>query len=69
MPLPEPASDAVDAYTYAWFVDSDEEHRLAKLLGLENESDFHELDFLGFYMNSPPKVCPHCGKETEIIDW
>ena len=69
MPLPEPASDAVDAYTYAWFVDSDEEHRLAKLLGLEHESNFHELDFLGFYVTAPPYPCPRCGKETEFIDW
>ena len=69
MPLPEPASDAVDAYTHAWFVDSDEEYRLATLLGMEHVWDFHKLDFLGFYVNAPPYPCPRCGKETEFIDW
>ncbi|RPD53843.1 hypothetical protein L226DRAFT_433340, partial [Lentinus tigrinus ALCF2SS1-7] len=54
---------------YAWFVDADEEQRLAKLLGLESESEFHELDFLGFYATAPPYPCPRCGKETEFIDW
>ncbi len=53
-----------------WFVHSDEEERRTiALLGLEHMSDYHELDFLGFYVSGPPLSRPRCRKEAEFLDW
>ncbi|RDX40296.1 hypothetical protein OH76DRAFT_1490409 [Lentinus brumalis] len=32
-------------------------------------SDYHELDFLGFYVSGPPLSRPRCRKEAEFLDW
>ncbi|TFK89919.1 hypothetical protein K466DRAFT_413046 [Polyporus arcularius HHB13444] len=46
-------------------IGQDEQERLSALL----EADFYDTGVAGTYVTSPPQVCPHCGKETEFIDW
>ena len=58
-------SDGVEGPSYAWAIGQEEERRISQLL----DYDIRDLDFVGFNMNTVPKVCPHCGKETEIYDW
>ncbi|KAI0750530.1 hypothetical protein C8Q74DRAFT_373981 [Fomes fomentarius] len=61
----EVQDDTLQAPSYAWIIGEDEGRRIGELL----DHDMGDLDFLGFNMNTPPLVCPHCGKETEVIDW
>ncbi|RPD75448.1 hypothetical protein L226DRAFT_534357 [Lentinus tigrinus ALCF2SS1-7] len=57
--------DELDRPVYSWMISQDEEERLSALL----EADFHDTGVAGTYVTAPPQTCPHCGKETEFIDW
>ncbi|KAI0737154.1 hypothetical protein C8Q80DRAFT_436071 [Daedaleopsis nitida] len=61
----EVKSDGHEGPSYAWAIGEEEERRISELL----DHDIRDLDFVGFNMNTVPKICPHCGKETEIYDW
>ena len=57
--------DELDRPVYLWTIGQDEQDRLSALL----EADFYDTGVAGTYVTAPPQVCPHCGKETEFIDW
>ena len=50
---------------YAWIIGEEESRRISELLG----QDIRETEFVGMYLSAPPLPCPHCGKDTEVIDW
>ena len=60
-----PFRDELDQPVYAWMISDDEKDRLTTLL----DTDFNEARLAGTYLNAPPQICSHCGKETEFIDW
>ena len=57
--------DAFGGPVYSWMISQDEQERLSALL----KADFYDTGVEGTYVTAPPQVCPHCGKETEFIDW
>ena len=57
--------DAFGSPVYSWMISQDEQERLSALL----KGDFNDTGIEGTYVTAPPQVCPHCGKETEFIDW
>ena len=61
----EPFMDAVEGQNYRWLIGDREARRISQLL----EYDIRKTGFLGFNMNSLPKTCPRCGKQTEVADW
>ncbi|RPD75445.1 hypothetical protein L226DRAFT_44635 [Lentinus tigrinus ALCF2SS1-7] len=50
---------------YSWMISQDEQDRLSALL----KADFYDTGVVSTYVTAPPQTCPHCGKETEFIDW
>ncbi|KAI0739128.1 hypothetical protein C8Q80DRAFT_232121 [Daedaleopsis nitida] len=50
---------------WQWIISQHEHERLTALL----QRDFAGTGLVSTFLNSPPEVCEHCGKETEFVDW
>ena len=59
------SGDGTGGPTYSWEICQDEQDRLSTMLG----QDFYDTGVKGTFVTSEPHICPHCGKETEFIDW